>query len=252
MPSDENFESEKDVVVQVEDEETSKGDNSVKSNIRGDKFVPHKSNRVKRPTSQRETDSKKCDKNTKSDSSIQSLKQSKNSNKKNDKSSKSSFIDVKGEENTEKTENYLKANERKLSLENDYMNQDTCNEIEEEIFSEHTDRTRAEDFADDEVNEVDDNKADSDKDDNVDFKDKSISYYGDHEVDNHCIVEADTNSDIDYIGKESDEGKVDSDIDRESEADVETEEANKTNGEKILDKIILCTLYLFSHYLSIF
>lgn len=147
-------ESDRNVVVQVEDEDTSRGGNSLKSNYRGDKFIPQKSDNVMTPNELNETKPEKTtykeENGTETDSGKDTVK--------NSESEDIEQVDIKGEEQTEKTEtvNVNGSNERKLSshIEDNYEgNQDTYNEIEEEIFSEYTDRTKAEEIVEEEINE---------------------------------------------------------------------------------------------------
>jgi hypothetical protein len=174
MQSEENCESQRNVVIQVEDEESSKGGNSVMANVRGDKFVPHPSNKVKAqpqelPEENNEVNDKDNEKEHKgSESESDTSKDSSRSDKNNEKEHKDSEsesesskdssrsdvksehnddIEVEGQEETQKTVDITQDPENEIETEvhDEQVNQDTYNEIEEEIFSEYTEKSKADD-----------------------------------------------------------------------------------------------------------
>lgn len=257
-----NIESQRHVVVSVEDDETSRGGNSVKSNVRGDKFVPHKSNRVKSASYNSRRAKNDTDKNEASVSKGSIGKKSEAN------PPSENGVDVIGQEPTENKdtvyvnstkERRMSGNSEENHVEHDYHgNQDTYNQIEEEIFSEYNDKTRADDIVEEEVVEdVDSEKNMSRKDSrNENRRQKSESI--DEEIPGsgyHGSGSAD-------IQQRSNEEIVeDISAAEKSESEIKTESVgmdqsqNKGNGPTNGDYktvVVITTLYSFYQFIVCF
>jgi hypothetical protein len=215
---EEHVESARNVVVSVEDDDTSKGGNSVKSNFRGDKFVPHKSNRVKSAgVNNRRKSKEEMDKN------VEKVTDDYKDKKTEESSLSDNVVDVKGAEQTNYDDTvYVNGTkERRTSghsvgnhVEHDSCNQDTYNEIGEEIFSEYNDKTRADDIIEEEIGGDFISEKNEMKGGNKIQKQKSVS------------IEED-------IAENSNRGNKSADIQRESDEQIveEIDTAEKSESE---------------------
>ena len=147
------------VVIQVEEDALSRIDNSIKVSVVRDKFVPHEStkllaeNKANEPKVTETKDKENISKGSYSASSDSGKGgKSRKSQKSGTEKDKTEFIDVKGMDKTESEKDGLEGKEsgKKLSVEED-RGVETVDEIEEEILSEASDRTKAEEIMDEEV-----------------------------------------------------------------------------------------------------
>ncbi|KAH3713027.1 hypothetical protein DPMN_072790 [Dreissena polymorpha] len=140
------------------EEDSSKGDNSLSSYTYKDKFKPHKSNR-KRGSAENEAKDVKT-KRKHSDSSSESVKDSlPNLMRIQEEKNAEEFVNVQGLDNSEQNLDLLASygadkvdnNEKKSPEERD-NEYDTFREIGDEVFSECTDKTKAEEIIEEEIN----------------------------------------------------------------------------------------------------
>lgn len=187
----------------MEEDALSRADNSVKESVVRDKYIPHESSKLMTKNGSNELidtiaeDKDKRSGESNSDSLSDSGKGS--NNRKSSKSGKSTtekeqtdLIDVKGIEQTEtdKFETGEKETMKKLSLD-DEKNEETGDDIEEEILSEASDRTKADEIVDEEVLETegDLNEVEEAAIENASVEEKTLE--SDHEIEEVITDNAD-------------------------------------------------------------